>query len=917
MESYTLNLLSGSTSGLGTSLSITPPAVGDTTYTYAGATVNDTFYSFLLVATNVTNSSTLSQPTAKRNRAAPSLTSGVFTFNGTLGSISAAPRLTWSNSGGTVESYTLNLLSGSTSGLGTSLSITPPAVGDTTYTYAGATVNDTFYSFLLVATNVTSSSTLSQPTAKRNRAAPVITQTSFAFGGTVGSTSAAPTLVWSSTGGTIESYALVVYGDANSTPTTVLASTPPAVGNTTYVYPGSTVASYYYQMVLTATNVTSPASVITTSVISNITAPSLSLVSFAFAGTIGTVNANPTLTWSNSGGTVASYTLTLKNGATSPPGTSLTLTPPASGATTANYVYTYFANGDPMPVTGSSITITNVSGSTIVRFRITDSYDVISDTSGLSVAMGQTYTFSLPRDVTPNSYNFSILAYYGGGSPNQLYLVSSNNGLISITTFYGTFLNVGLSNFTIASYYYQYVLVATNAGGSNTLTTSIIFNITAPSLSEISFAFAGTSGSINANPTLTWSNSGGAVASYTLTLKNGATSPPGTSVTLTPPASGATTTNYVYTYFANGDPMPVTGSSITITNVSGSTIVRFRITDSYDVISDTSGLSVAMGQTYTFSLPRDVTPNSYNFSILAYYGGGSPNQLYLVSSNNGLISITTFYGTFLNVGLSKFTIASYYYQYVLVATNAAGSNTLTTSIIFNISLPSLTFGTLTFDGTAGGAAANPKITWSNSGGAVVTYTLYLIYDPTTPPSNKLPLTPAPASGDTSYTYTGTTTANYYYSFELAAYNAGGSIIMTKPAAIQNIVASVHIFTSSINVTPNYIGVGPETDTQRGLQEVEITMNGQDDRTVYYATNTTVTNSSATVSVSITCQVPFTTDIIMWTLADLSGFTTNYSSGMSNFTFTLPTNSASFEITVTLSGTVQSGDYSFDLLLTIS
>ena len=710
VESYTLNLLSGSTAALGTSLSITPPAAGDTTYTYTGATVTDTFYSFLLVATNVTSSSTLSQPTAIRNRAAPNLTSGVLTFNGTLGSISAAPRLTWSNSGGTVESYSLNLLSGSTSGLGTSLSITPPEVGDTTYTYAGATVNDTFYSFLLVATNVTSSSTLSQPTAKRNRAAPVITQTSFAFGGTVGSTSAAPTLVWSSTGGTIESYALVVYGDANSTPTTVLASTPPAVGNTTYVYPGSTVASYYYQMVLTATNVTSPASVITTSVISNITAPSLSLVSFAFAGTIGTVNANPTLTWSNSGGTVASYTLTLKNGATSPPGTSLTLTPPASGATTANYVYTYFANGDPMPVTGSSITITNVSGSTIVRFRITDSYDVISDTSGLSVAMGQTNTFSLPRDVTPNSYNFSILAYYGGGSPNQLYLVSSNNGLISITTFYGTFLNVGLSNFTIASYYYQYVLVATNA---------------------------------------------------------------------------------------------------------------------------------------------------------------------------------------------------------------AGSNTLTTSIIFNISLPSLTFGTLTFDGTAGGAAANPKITWSNSGGAVVTYTLYLIYDPTTPPSNKLPLTPAPASGDTSYTYTGTTTANYYYSFELAAYNAGGSIIMTKPAAIQNIVASVHIFTSSINVTPNYIGVGPETDTQRGLQEVEITMNGQDDQTVYYATNTTVTNSSATVSVSITCQVPFTTDIIMWTLADLSGFTTNYSSGMSNFTFTLPTNSASFEITVTLSGTVQSGDYSFDLLLTIS
>ena len=477
VESYTLNLLSGSTAALGTSLSITPPAVGDTSYTYVGATVTDTYYSFLLVATNVTNSSTLTQPTAIRNRAAPNLTSGVLTFNGTLGTTSAAPRLTWSNSGGTVESYTLNLLSGSTSALGTSLSLTPPAVGDTSYTYAGATVNDTFYSFLLVATNVTNSSTLTQPTAIRNRAAPVITLTSFTFGGTAGSTSAAPTLVWSSTGGAVESYALVVYGDANSTPTTVLSSTPPASGDLSYAYPGSTVASFYYQMVLTATNVTSPTSVITTSVILNLSPPILSQTSFVFAGTKGSINANPTLTWSNSGGAVVSYTLTLKNGATSPPGTSVTLTPPASGATTTNYVYTYFANGDPMPVTGSSITITNVSGSTIVRFRITDSYGVISDTSGLSVAMGQTYTFSLPRDLTPNTYEFSILAYYGGGSPNQQYIVTSNNGLISITTFFGTFLNVGLSKFTIASYYYQYVLVGTNAGGSNTLTTSIISNV--------------------------------------------------------------------------------------------------------------------------------------------------------------------------------------------------------------------------------------------------------------------------------------------------------------------------------------------------------------------------------------------------------------------------------------------------------
>jgi hypothetical protein len=255
VESYTLNLLSGSTAALGTSLSLTPPAAGDTSYTYTGATVTDTYYSFALTGTNSRNSSTLSQPTPIRNRAAPSLTSGVLTFDGTLGSTSAAPKLTWSNSGGTVESYTLNLLSGSTSALGTSLSITPPAVGDTSYTYAGATVNDTFYSFLLVATNVTGSSTLSQPTAKRNRAAPNLTSGVLIFNGTLGSTSAAPNLTWSNSGGTVESYTLNLLSGSTDALGNSLSLTPPAVGDTSYTYVGATVNDTFYSFLLVATNV--------------------------------------------------------------------------------------------------------------------------------------------------------------------------------------------------------------------------------------------------------------------------------------------------------------------------------------------------------------------------------------------------------------------------------------------------------------------------------------------------------------------------------------------------------------------------------------------------------------------------------------------------------------------------------------
>jgi hypothetical protein len=229
------------------------------------------------------------------------------------------------------------------------------------------------------------------------------------------------------------------------------------------------------------------------------------------------------------------------------------------------------------------------------------------------------------------------------------------------------------------------VLTATNVTSpASVITTSAILNISAPSLSQTSFAFAGTIGSTDAQPTLTWSNSGGTVASYSLVVYGDTNSSPTTTIA-------------------------------TIT-------------------------SITSGQTSYYYTP---------------------------------------------------TVASYYYKYVLTATNGGGSNTLTTSVIVNLAAPSITLGTLTFDGTVGGAAANPKITWSNSGGDVASYSIVLWYDATTPPTSKLTLTPAPAAGDTSYTYTGTTTTNYYYSFDLVAINAGGSSTISKPTAIQNIA-----FTSS-------------------------------------------------------------------------------------------------------------------------
>jgi len=345
------------------------------------------------------------------------------------------------------------------------LSLTPPAAGDTSYTYVGATVNDTYYSFLLVATNVTNSSTLSQPTAKRNRAAPVITQTSFTFGGTVGSTSAAPTLVWSSTGGAVESYALVVYGDTNSTPTTVLSSTPPASGDLSYAYPGSTVASYYYKMVLTATNVTSPDSVITTSAILNISAPSLSQTSFAFAGTKGSTSAAPTLVWSNSGGAVVSYNLYLFYGATTPPSTKLGITAPAIGdtsytyigTTTNNYYYRLSLNGTNA---GGGNTLTT----SIILNALLSQWEPNTDTgvnnkTWLSVAISSdgtriVATYYTGAYISINSGSTWSYSSPGLGNNNWLSVAMTSDGSKAYSLSFGNFISKSTYPFTSWSILY-------------------------------------------------------------------------------------------------------------------------------------------------------------------------------------------------------------------------------------------------------------------------------------------------------------------------------------------------------------------------------------------------------------------------------------------------------------------------------
>jgi hypothetical protein len=90
------------------------------------------------------------------------------------------------------------------------------------------------------------------PATSASSSAPTATLTSFSFAGAQGSPSAQPTWIWSYGGGTPASYAWTVYGDANASPTTVLASGTTSI--TTYVYSSATVVNYYYKISVTATN---------------------------------------------------------------------------------------------------------------------------------------------------------------------------------------------------------------------------------------------------------------------------------------------------------------------------------------------------------------------------------------------------------------------------------------------------------------------------------------------------------------------------------------------------------------------------------------------------------------------------------------------------------------------------------------
>ena len=670
---------SGAPAISGYTVTITGAITGSITYdssTTAHCTIvanNAVSYTYTVTATNPVGITTSSSSAAVVN----SKPSSIPTPDAPTVSLSYT-QLNMSWSAATVPSNAPPI--SSTPGTGYTVAITGAITSSITYdtlTSAHCTIvqnNAVSYTYTVTATNSVGFITSSSSSAVVNLAPPVATANTPTASGTT------LTYTWSSTGVLID-YTVNLFSTASGTALATLTNTV----STSATFTPTNNITYYTTVV--ARNAGGSSTTATSSTYLYIAPPTLTLGSFAFAGSVGSTNAQPRLTWTKSGGAVTSYSLVLNSGSTYSLGTTTPLGPPASGDTSYTYVNSYFNFGtDPMPANGISITITNISTSdTISKIWIVEyspgatNYGEVS----VNIAPSGTYTFTLQHDLTPDGYNFTLRAWKSGNTSataDVFRAYNSSSGIIGKTDYAASGLfNIGLSAFTINSYFYQFVLTATNAMGFSVLTTSILVNVT-PSV-----PIANTPAASGTSLTYSWGTSSGVTVDYTVKLYS-------------------------------------TGSGTALATLTNTVL----------------------------------TSTSYNTPI------------------DG----TTYYIT-------------------VVANNAGGpSSTVQSSSYTYVSPPQIGISDFSFAGTLETTNAQPRLTWTKSGGAVTSYSLVLNSGSTYSLGTTTPLGP-PASGDTSYTY-----VNSYFNFGTDPMPANGISITITNISTSDTISKIWIVEYSPGAT-NY------------------------------------------------------------------------------------------------------------------
>jgi hypothetical protein len=221
---------------------------------------------------------------------------------------------------------------------------------------------------------------------------------SFIWGNGIGTVDANPKWTWRNDGGKASTITAQIYGDGSPTPTTLLATQSGDNTFDTFGYDGATAANNYYKLVLTASNVVGNSDAFSNIQQNLLPAPTVTLTSSEFAGTVGSTSAVPTWTWSYGGGVGTKVWSLIVDGVTVDTGTSSITSYAFIGATVFNKVYTF------------SVVVTNGSGSANFSNSLPNAQSVgvgiVSQNIGYGTAANPTVTVSSSN---AHSLDFKLL----------------------------------------------------------------------------------------------------------------------------------------------------------------------------------------------------------------------------------------------------------------------------------------------------------------------------------------------------------------------------------------------------------------------------------------------------------------------------------------------------------------------------
>ncbi len=609
-------------------------------------------------------------------------------------------------------------------------------------------------------------------------------------------------------------------------------------------------AATTYRYRVSAVNTFSPGDVsnVATVTTAALTAPSISISPAMLIATVGNAITTNPITITNTGGAVASYSISPNLNANT--GLDLdTSTGSISGTPTmaANALtYTITATNS----VGSNSAMVTISVQSLPVPNISISSSMLTAAVGTAIA-----------DITIDASAGGAVASYSI-SPN----LNANTGL-SFNTANGIIFGTP----TMAANAVTYTITATNNAGSNSAMVTIsVQSLSVPNISVNTATLAATVGA--AIPPITIdASAGGAVASYSImpAITNGLSFDANTgSISGTPTAVAAavtyiiTATNNAGTNSASVEitvnvvapnirispriPTFTVGTEITPTTItnSGGAVASYSISPNLNAIT---GLSFNTTNGIIFGTPTTVATTAV-YTITATNSGGSSSDLIIISVQAALAApnispsmatLTATVGggaitsiTIMNDGGAVPAIGGYSISppianglgfnsdtgeifgrptsrpansvviYTITATNSAGTDTATITITINaatptLAAPSISISPATVTATAGTAIADISIT--SSGGAVASYSIMpaitngLSFDAST---GTISGTPTAAANEISYTITATNTGGMAMATVAITVNAAA-------VAVPSIIPSVTALTATqaVAITP--------------------------------------------------------------------------------------------------------------------